>query len=366
MPFPAVQLLRAGVALSALGLVMGCRATPALELVSDPSDLPDLGAAFEAHSDDLLTAIDRSLAWLEIPASRARFDGSIVSHDRARASLLAMRQLLGRAQSAEAFAEEVQDRFEIHRAAGHDGRGTVHVTAYFAPEHDASPVPTPRFRYPLYRAPPDPSRFTRREIEQSGRLAGAELAWLDDPLDVYLIHVNGSARLRLPDGTALHVGHAATNGRPYTSLGRRLIEAGAVPAGAMSLDAIRDVYDRDPDLVTALMLDNDRFVFFEVLAADRWPRSALGIPLTAGRSIATDKSVFPPGGMVLVEALTPTATGRTEPLVRLMLDQDAGGAILGPGRADLYLGAGAQAGVRAGRQNHPGRLYYLFLARPRD
>jgi len=170
-----------------------------------------------------------------------------------------------------------------------------------------------------------------------------------------------------PDALAYVSPHDSASWRDYHErsqrLARLLVAEGLLPADAVSIAGIREVHARDPSRVEGLMRRNDRFVFFRTHDGEQWPRASLGMPLTPECSLATDKSIFPPGGMVLVVTTLPDGAGGQEPFCRLMLDQDSGGAIKGPGRADLYLGVGEDVGKIAGAQQALGELYY-FLLRP--
>jgi membrane-bound lytic murein transglycosylase A len=335
--------------------------------VTDDVDWPDVSAAVVTGHRDLIRALDRSLAWLETPSSRDAFPAGSppITHEHARRSVAAFRALLLDDRAPADMAAALRARFDLYASRGADGAGRVLFTAYFAPEYAASRAPDDVYRHPLYAPPlgdasPGP---TRRAIDDRGLLRGREIAWLRDPLDAYLAHVNGSARLRLPDGSTMLVGHDGTNERSYTSLGKLLIEEGLATPETISMQTIRAAHRRDPARVETLMRRNDRFVYFRVLEAGAWPLGSLGAPLTPESSIATDKRVFPPGGVVLVDTELVDATGRRTPYRRFMLDQDTGGAIETPGRADIFMGVGPEAGAVAGRMKSTGRLYYLFLKR---
>ena len=140
-----------------------------------------------------------------------------------------------------------------------------------------------------------------------------------------------------------------------------MIDAGLAVESEMSMQTIIDVYGREPAHVETLMRRNERFVYFQERPCDQWPRSGIGIVLTPEASVATDRALFPAGGVVLVETTVADGEGGRRPFRRFMLDQDRGGAITGPGRIDLYMGSGTAAGDVAGRQRHPGRLFYLVL-----
>jgi membrane-bound lytic murein transglycosylase A len=302
-----------------------------------------------ADHDQLLESIDRTLAWL---------DGGGGDSADIRASLEALRLAWVESATPSSFAEAMLDA-----CPSRTDRDDVHFTAYFAPEYPARRQQVAGFEHPLHAIPrelePDnPARttwHTRREIARQGLLADRAIAWLPDALSAYLVEVNGSARLDLGNGTFMHVGHVATNERPYTSLGRLLIDRGLADEASMSMATIRRLFEADPAAVSALMLENDRTVFFEELDAAAWPRSSLGIALTTHASIATDHAQYPPGVPVLVETTLPDG----ERYVRIMINQDTGGAIRGPSRADLFFGVGPGAGDLAGRMNTSGRVLVL-------
>lgn len=234
-----------------------------------------------------------------------------------------------------------------------------HLTGYFEPELAASPVRTDRFRYPLHAPPPalpaDGPWLSRAEIGDGAVLAGLELAWLDDPLEAFLVHVQGSARLRFPDGRVVRLGHAARNGHPYRSIGAELIRRGAVPAAEMSLAAIRAWCLANPGDVGALLAENPSYIFFaaRAVAPGDGPLGAMGRPVTEGRTLAVDPVHVPLGAPVWIG---PGVAG-VPPV--LCVAQDTGSAIKGPGRADLFCGTGPEAGMRAGALNAPVTLWPL-------
>ena len=229
-------------------------------------------------------------------------------------------------------------------AAPRDGR----LTGYFEPEIDASPVRTGRFRFPLHAVPPglpaDRPWLSRAEIGAGPALAGLELGWLDDPLEAFLVHVQGSARLRFPDGRLIRLGHAAKNGHPYRSIGAELIRRGAVAAERMSLAAIRAWCAAHPGEVAALLDVNASYIFFAPREIDvaLGPLGAIGRPVTGDVTLAVDPAHVSLGAPVWIGPGVPgVAPG-------LRIAQDTGSAIRGPGRADLFCGTGRAAGERAG------------------
>jgi membrane-bound lytic murein transglycosylase A len=195
-------------------------------------------------------------------------------------------------------------------------------------------------------------------------LAGTELVWLEDLLSVYIVHVNGSAKLRMAgpgESGVIFVGYAGKTDRPYQGLGRSMVETGLLREEELSLTAIKRVYRETPESVTELIYENENYVFFTEYDGDTWPAGSLGVKVTPGRTLATDKKVYPRGGVVLVNTTSVTVADTKRNFLEFMLDQDTGGAIKAPGRADIFMGIGPGAQIVAGGQYAEGRLYYFFL-----
>ncbi len=233
------------------------------------------------------------------------------------------------------------------------------LTGYFEPEFEAALCRDDRHHWPLHACPPDLAAdrpwYSRTEIEAGGLLAGRELAWLADPLDAFLAQVQGSVRLRMTDGRLLRLGYAGRNGHPYRSIGAELVARGIAPAAEMTLDHIRQWARDHAEEVPDLLRLNPSYVFFRPidLPPDLGPIGAMGQPLVAGRSLAADPDLIPPGAPVWVSALG-----------RLMVAQDRGSAIRGPNRGDVFCGSGPEAGLRAGRLRTRGHLRPLLPAGP--
>jgi membrane-bound lytic murein transglycosylase A len=208
--------------------------------------------------------------------------------------------------------------------------------------------------------------YSRREIDEHGALQGRglEIAWLGDPVEVFFLHIQGSGIIRLPDGGELNVGYAGQNGRPYRSIGRLLIDSGEIAKEEMSMQRLRRYLADYPNRQSDVFAYNESYVFFRV--NPQGPLGSLEVPVTAGRSIATDSQLFPKGALALVRTEIPIIDGAGQlagwrPVTRFVLNQDTGGAIRGVKRADYYFGSGAAAGDLAGYMNRPGRLYFLTL-----
>lgn len=324
----------------------------------------------------LIASIDHSLGYLQTPAASEAYRDYRVpgfSLERVRRSLERFRQLVLTARSAEGLQAAVLQEFDLYESIGADGNGTVSFTGYFQPIHTASRTPTAEFRYPLYRLPPDFKQWptphpTRAELEgvdgQGEKLRGLEIAWLRDRLEAYLVQVQGSARLQLTDGTTLSVGYAGRTDYPYVSIGRELVNAGKIAEADLTLDAVIAYFRQHPDELNRYLPRNNRFIFFKETTGTP-ATGSLRVPVTAERSIATDKTLMPPGALAIIQTQLPQTDSQGNvasiPVSRFVLDQDTGGAIRGAGRVDLFMGTGAAAGNRAGLINDTGRLYYLLL-----
>lgn len=369
---------------AALAVWLGGRSLGAAPLVSaDCHTAAELCWGYDDSFDRdrtlLLQAVDHSLAYLDTPAALADYGAYRVpgiSRDRVRRSLVRFRELVLNSATAEQLRQAVLVEFEVYRSIGEDGFGQVDFTGYFEPTYRASRIPTEEFRYPLYRLPADLDRWpvphpTRAELEgtdglqgSQGPLQGLEIVWLADRLEAFLVQVQGSARLQLTDGTTLTVGYAGRTDYPYTSIGRALIDDGVIAAEDLSLPVLLDYFSQHPDALDRYLPRNNRYVFFRETGGAP-PIGSLNVPVTPQRSIATDKSLMPPGALALISLDLPQRSDAGDwqniRVHRYVLDQDTGGAIRGPGRVDIFVGTGDRAGEQAGLINTDGYLYYLLL-----
>jgi membrane-bound lytic murein transglycosylase A len=255
------------------------------------------------------------------------------------------------------------------------GREQGLATGYFEPVLDASAQPREGFSVPLHQPPDDLDRrqphWSRQELdsEEAARAAlrGREIAWLHHPLELLLLQIQGSGRLRLQDADGatrtIRVAYAGHNGHPYRSVGRWLIERGELPPGGASWPAIRDWADRNPHRVQALMWVNPRVIYFRpepLPDPSSGPRGAQGVPLTPGRSVAVDPAAVPYGTPMWLDTTEPLST---TPLRRLVMAQDTGSAIRGAVRIDYFWGWGDAALAQAGRMRQPLRAWALW---PKD
>jgi len=236
-------------------------------------------------------------------------------------------------------------------------------TGYYEPELNGARYSDARFRYPIYRKPPElvagQTWQTRKAIEDRGLLRGRglEIAWIDNPVDVFFLQIQGSGRIRLRDGSALRVSYGGSNGRNYASIGQELVRRGVFKPHQVSADVIRNWVQSNPVEGRRLLQHNPSYVFFRVVknvSAARGPLGAMNRSITAMRTVAVDPSFTPLGAPVWIEK------GGRAPLDRLMIAQDTGSAIKGAQRADIFFGTGKDAGHLAGQIRDSGRMIVLL------
>lgn len=327
----------------------------------------------------VLKSVDHSLKYLNTPGSAKvyrRYAKSGITRDRVRRSLVHFRKLVVAAKSPADLQQAVKRDFVFYRSIGKDGKGDVLFTAYYEPMYAASRVRTEQYRYPLYRMPANFPKWsrphpTRAQLEgkdgllgAKSRLNGLELVYLSDRLDAFLTQVQGSARLQLTDGSEMSIGYAAKTNYPYTSIGKELAKDGKLPLAGLTLPVMISYLSQHPWELNNYLPRNRSFVFFRKTYGAQ-ATGSLGVPVTAERSIATDKSLMPPGALALMHTKLPfgetTEQMEYKTVSRFVLDQDAGSAIKGPGRVDYFMGTGKLAGDRAGITGSRGQLYYLLL-----
>jgi membrane-bound lytic murein transglycosylase A len=332
-----------------------------------------------ADRQALLQSIDHSLRYLNTASAAGayrKYQRTGITRDRVRRSLVRFRQLVLSSNSPEELQAAVKREFVFYQSVGKDNKGTVFFTAYYEPTYSASRTPTAEYRYPLYRLPPNFSKWpkpqpTRAELEGAdglqawrGRLRGLELVWLRDRLSAFLVQIQGSARLQMTDGTEMTVGYAGKTNYPYTSIGREMAKDGKLPLDGLTLPVMSEYFKQNPNELNNYLPRQRAFVFFRQTHGAP-ATGSINVPVTPERSIATDKSLMPPGALALVHTRLayPSPEGQIEQRLvsRYVLDQDTGSAIKGPGRVDYYMGTGKLAGDRAGVTGGSGQLYYLLL-----
>ena len=282
-----------------------------------------------------------------------------------------------------------EHNFVPHQVSQSNGSTKGLMTGYYVPDLKGSRVASADYPYPLYHRPddllvidlsdvyPDLSNYRlrgrvdgHRVVPYWGRddidgraqpLVGQELFWVADPVELFFLHIQGSGRILLDNGERVMVNYADQNGHPYRSIGKYLLDRGAMTRDQMSMQNIRAWARNNPSEVDNLLSQNPSYVFFRELDGDvQSPPGALGVPLTPGRSLAVDRRYIPLGAPVFVETTWPNSD---QPLQRLMMAQDTGGAIKGRVRGDFFWGMGDQAGSQAGRMKQPVRFWVLL---PKD
>jgi membrane-bound lytic murein transglycosylase A len=237
-------------------------------------------------------------------------------------------------------------------------------TGYFEPELRGSRVPSRLFTVPVYRRPPDLTDqpyFTRAEIEQGAlKGKGLEIAWVQDPVALFEVQVQGSGRVNLAEGGILSLSYDGSNNRPYTALANVLIEMGVLKKEDATWPNIRNWLKRHPQEAREVMRKNERYIFFKD-SKSAGASGSEGVTLTAQRSLAVDLAFTPYGTPIWIDTMRPVArkAGATEPYRRLTIAQDTGTAIQGPARGDVFFGGGPQAADWAGRMISEGRAIVL-------
>ncbi|SDW53597.1 murein transglycosylase A [Nitrosomonas communis] len=276
--------------------------------------------------------------------------------------------------------------FTPHQVMNLDGSAEGLITGYYEPLLKGSRTPSQQYRYPLYTQPDElliieladvypelknlqlrgrlegrkvVPYYTRAEIEnESASLKGRELVWVNDQVELFFLQIQGSGRIILENGEILRVGYADQNGHPYQSIGKLLVQRGELPLENASMQGIKQWGQQNPDKLTQLLHQNSRYIFFRELPNNlSGPIGALGIPLTAGRSLAVDPRAIPQGAPVFLSTTWPNSN---KPLNRLMVAQDAGSAIKGGVRADFFWGFGPEAASQAGKMKQKGKMWVLL------
>ncbi len=349
----------------------------ALRKITNPADIPD----FTQGGMNLLglrQSVQNSIEYMNRPSSQRAFPYGDITHQQAMDSLKAFAELLDRSPSPQQLNAEIRQRFDVYMSVGCDDAGKVLFTGYYTPIFNGSPVKTDKFRYPLYKNPAGLKRLpdgtvvgiadangivtkpTRKEIETTNMFAGNELVWLGDPFEAYIAQVQGSAKLRMPDGSMITVGYSGSNGLDYAKVGEMLQKDGKI--STISLPAMIEFFKAHPEQLSTYIYRNPRYVFFA--QSTDGPHGSLNVPVTDYRTIATDKSIFPRGAVAFIVAQLPRKVAGTIQPVNyrgFACDQDTGNGIRAAGRCDIYVGVGDEAGQLAGRTVQEGKLYYIFL-----
>jgi membrane-bound lytic murein transglycosylase A len=378
--------------------LVGCvRALPKIpsRLPEKPLELLSLVAASNIDFTDdldlasLELAIERSVQYYETTGRDKVYriaDRSVDSRQLIK-TLTAFRALMHEAGDNADLSKKITEVFDVYRVAGPDEDRRTLFTGYYEPLLEGSLTESEKYKYPLYRVPDDlivkrltPNEnkigriqgsefvpyYSRREIDVYGVLRGKnlELIWVADPVDLFFLHVQGSGKIKLEDETLLTVSFAQTNGRPFRSVTRFMLDQGKIKSSESSYRSVKAILkEREEQERYEILSYNESYIFFRFV--DKEPRGSLGVPVTPGRSLATDPNYFPEGALAFIRLRKPVfdSAGNVKERVnfsRFVLSQDKGSAIKGPGRVDLFCGFGAKAEATAGTLKEKGELYLLL------
>ena len=267
----------------------------------------------------------------------------------------------------QAIRRYFEGNFQVYEIRNSSGGDTGLITGYYEPVMNGSLTRSSTYTVPLYGYPsawrgskPNPAP-TRAQLMSSGVLQGSEIAWVQDPVAAAFMQVQGSGKIRLDDGRVMRLGFAGTNDQPFKSFAQWLLDRKEISRSEATMQGISAWARRNPDRTNEMLNANPRFVFFKELpgnvSAELGPNGALGVPLTAGRSIAVDLQALPLGAPVFLATTKPLSS---QPLQKLVMAQDTGRAIVGGVRADYYWGSDEAAGEMAGRMKQSGRMWLLL------
>jgi membrane-bound lytic murein transglycosylase A len=279
-----------------------------------------------------------------------------------------------------------EDNFRPWQLQNADGSREGIITGYYVPDIDARRAPDETYRHPILSRPedmlsidltsvyPELGKYRLRGRIEGGRvvpywdraaieadpqrLEAEPLFWVRDPVELFFLHIQGSGRVNLGDGSKVMINYADQNGHPYRSIGKLLLERNEMTRAQMSMQNIARWGEENPDKIDNLLNENPSYVFFTPQPMDvPTPPGAQGVPLTPGRSLAVDRGYIPLGAPVFIDTRWPR---EDKPLQRLMVAQDTGGAIKGRIRGDFFWGVGDEAGWHAGAMKYPGRMWMLL------
>ena len=345
--------------------------------------------------DGLEEGIEASLRFIDraSPTRKFRFGDDLYTVDRMRRSLATFRDFIRNRPQPGDLRRFIAENYLVYKSSGAEDTGKVLFTGYYEPTLRGSRISSEIYSHPVYGPPDDlavvdltpfSSKYKgekivgrwngrtfvpyhdRLEIDFKGALAGRTepILYVDDLVDLFFLQVQGSGRVVLEEGGTVNLHYHSTNGRAYRSIGKYLIDQGEVERSEMSMQKIRQYLNEHPEEMATVMGYNPSYVFFETVSEG--PLGALGVALVPGRAVATDRKIFPDAALTFIETEKPLLKqdgeiARWVGFSRFLLNQDTGGAIRGPGRADVFWGNGGYAEVAAGHMKHPGNMYFLVL-----
>ena len=400
------MLLKQSFAFFLLLAVLSCVPPPPQEPFRKEEPPPGrLGQEVFPLTDDgdkksLLAAIDKSLGFLERKIAGGNLSrplpgsfGSFFTPGKTHRTLKLFRDVYSFSADPSELETKVNEKFAFIGRPDEDLGPPLLLTGYYEPVLEGSLEAGGEYRYPIFRRPDDLVEvrngnssngngkrnigrlekgelvpyYSREEIDSRGALLGKgyELAWLKDPWERFVLHIQGSGQIRIPGGKIFRVGFAGSNGRPYRGVGQYLVKLGCFPEGDLSLRRVREFIRENPERAEEIFNQNERYIFFRAIESGEGPYGSLGVSLTAGRSIATDHSVYPQGALAYLIARQPVLNGGGKtigkaPLRRFVLNQDTGAAMKGSCRVDFFWGSGENAGLMAGELRDEGKIYFLL------
>ncbi|MDY7033949.1 MAG: MltA domain-containing protein [Thermodesulfobacteriota bacterium] len=347
----------------------------------------------DMDKDSLKTAVNRSMEYLKrLPTeSQFRYGPHKYTAGYLVESMETFLDILMSSSSPKDLNKRIRKQFHIYRSIGSNGKGSVIFTGYYEPILKGSLTRSDIYKYPIYMKPSDlmviplekfhprfkdekivarydgntiAPYYDREEIDVEKILEGKglELLWISDNVELFFMQIQGSGVVKLEDNTIQRVHYAASNGKPYRSIGRKFIDEKIIPREDVSFQALKAYLQDHPEERDRILNYNESYVFFEKVEIG--PLGNIEVVLTPGRSIATDYRLFPKGGLSFIVTQKPeidqsnTVTGWRE-FSRFVVNQDTGGAIRGAGRVDLFWGTGYQAEITAGALYKKGELYFL-------
>ena len=344
---------------------------------------------------NLADSIQQSLLYLKNkpPGMKFKFGNDLYETSHMINSLEKFQVFINNKPTDDELQQFIKNKYYIYKSTGDNGNGEVLFTGYYEPALDGSLSKSDKYQYPVYGTPSDlvsidlslfsakyagekiTGRYTgqtvvpyyeRKEIETGAILKNKApvVAWVKDPVDLFFLQIQGSGKILLDNGEAINVHYHTSNGRPYKSIGNLLIEKGIIPRSEMSMQRIRAYLSANPGQIDDIFNYNPSYVFFKT--EKEGPLGYLEVRLTPERSIALDRRIFPLAGLAYIETVKPVIDGNGNiqewlKSKKFVLNHDTGGAIRGPGRADIFWGNGKYAEIAAGNMRHKGSLYFLIL-----
>lgn len=349
--------------------------------VDDPKKMPYFGTMDEKERGELIVAVDHSLKYLNRPSSKLHYPIQGISHERNKKSLERFKELLTSSLNADQLDQKIKKEFDVYESVGKNEKKQVLFTGYFEPIYHGSLIKTNKYKYPLYRKPLDLCLdkkgkvigrktakgeilfpyWTRQDIDDRGVLEGQnlELVYLDNPYDAYVAQFQGSVAVQLESGIVKRFGYSARNGSTVGySLAKELLDAKKMEKKELLPEKIASYFYQNPDELSHYLKKNTSYVFFT--ERKEGPMGALSVYLASEKAISTDHKIFPKAALAFID-LKLYKNKQNHPFQHFVLNQDTGGAIIGPGRCEIFFGSGEEAKLKASDMFSYGKLYFLFL-----